>query len=196
MFNIDSLLLQIKNRRPVVIIAPLVFGFFTGGVLVVKPALNNLRSIRSDIASLTEKVSSYTYVLEGESKLLNYKKLFSGDRTWLIEQINSIAEKSGLSILSILPEEPGKATDLLERSSVRIEAEATYHQLGAFVSQLESLDSYVKLQIVEISTERDGAGQQSAPWQGTSPDASRKKNPNICRISLSVGLFTPNAGAL
>ncbi len=180
------------------IISLLVFGLFAGGLLVVKPGLTKISRIKSDISSLKEKVSAYLFVLEGESKLSNYKKLFSGDKNWLVEQVNSMAQKSGVSIFSILPEEPVKVGELLERSSIRIDAESNYHQLGSFVSSLESLDPYIKILSVSIDAgSRGGEVQGTAgSWQGAGPTASNTKKGNIYGISLSIGLFTPAAGAL
>ena len=176
---------------------PIVIGFFAGGILVVKPGLTQLNTTKSDIASLQQKVSTYNFVLESEPKLAAHKARFSKDRTWLSEQINSIAEKSGLSIVSSLPEESGKVGEFLVRNPVRIEAEATYHQLGSFASQLESLEAYVKIFSLDITGSAVGAGPAApGPGQGNAPRAARAQNANLCKITMAIGLLTPAEGAL
>jgi len=198
MINIEPLLQQIQNRKPVVIVVPLVLGLFVGGVLVVKPGLTRLGGVKAEIASLQQKISTFNFVRESESKLGAYKNRFSKDQTWLIDQINSIAEQSGLSILSSLPEGSGRVGDFLVRNPVRIEAEAGYHQLGSFVGQLESLDAYVKIFSLEINASSGGAGVPLGPGPGqvAAPRAVRPQGANLYKITMSIGLFTPADGAL
>ena len=198
MINIEPLLLKIKNRRPVVIAAPIVAGIFLGGLLVVKPGLSHLNAVKDEVAGLQEKMSAYQFILDSEKKTTVYKTHFSGDKTWLIEQLNSIAEKTGFSILSILPEDAKKVGDYLDRVSVHIDAESDYHQLGEFVSRVESLDPYVKVLGLDINAEGGRAASTSMAGSPQSGAVGRSGRPitDIYKISMSVGLFTPAAGAL
>ncbi len=198
--SIESLLLKVRNKRRVVIIVPIAVGLFLGFLFIIKPGLGRLNNAKSEVSGLQIKVSSYQFILDGEKKIGEYKKLFSGDKTWLIEQLNSTAEKTGVSILSILPEETKRVGDILERASVRIDAECTYHQLGEFISRAESLPAYVKVLGIDINAEKNIAMAVSAPgWQqqGTAPAVKeRQKSMDTYQISMSIAIFNSAAGAL
>jgi len=189
---IDDLLLKLKNRRIVVILVPLIGGLFAGGVLVIKPGLSRIAVVKAELGGLSQKEASFGNIANSEKKLSGYKQKLSsaGDKAWLIEELNSIADKTKFSILSITPDEKKLAGGgYLERISVRIEAEGNYHQLGEFVSRVESLEQYVKILAVDIDRTAS-AGVLDAAGGGARPKAS------IYKISLSVGLFSPTPGAL
>lgn len=189
--GIESLLLKIKNRRLVVMVAPILLGVLAGGVLVVRPSLGKLGTIKSELSGLKEKEIPYNTILSGEKRLEGMKARFAGDKTWLIEQLNAIAQKTGFSILSILPEDPKRVGEYLDRTSVRIDAEGGYHQLGAFVSEVESLNAYVKILSLDINSE--ASSQQAVV--GLAPGRARQGS-SVYNISLSVGLYTPAPGVL
>ena len=185
LINIDSLLMRTKNRRPVVIAVPVLVGLFAGGLLIVKPALKNLTTLESEIGSLKEKEAPYNFIVLSEQKLDAHKARFSGkDKTWLIEQLNTIAEETGFSIVSISPEEQKKLGDFLQQTSVRIDAKADYHRLGEFVSRVESLEPYVKVLVVNIAA---GAENDTAQTRATGPRARIMSGHDI---GMSVGLLT------
>ena len=185
--NIEPLLLKLKNRRLVVLGVPAVVGLLLGSMLVVKPAFNRLVSIKSEIQGLKQKEQSYNIILDSEKRVGELKGRFSGDKSWLIEQLNTIAEKTGFSIINILPEDTKNVGDYLEQTSVRIDAEGDFHQLGEFVSRVESLEPYIKMLSISINTETLPSLQQgplgSAPIRG-------RRNFNVYTINLSVGLIS------
>ena len=191
--NIEPLLLKVKNRRLVVIVVPIVAGLSLGGMLLVKPAFDRLVNIKKEIQGLKQKELSYGVILESEKKVGELKGRFSGDKSWLIEQLNTVAEKTGFSILTILPEDPKKVGDYLEQTSVRIDAEGDYHQLGEFVSRVESLEPFIMMLSVSITTDTMPAYQQGP--LGSSPNRGRR-NINIYTINLSVGLMSAAGGAV
>ena len=197
LLEIETLLLKIKNRRPVVIAGLALLGLLAGYLLVVKPGLGHLDGTKTELTGLQQKVSAYQFVLDSEKKTTQYKTRFSGDKTWLIEQLNTLAEQTGFSIQTILPEDPKKVGDFLDRTSVRIDAEANYHQLGAFISRVESLDAYVKILGVDINAEGNSLPQATTTSpMGGAPAPRTRQETNIYQISLSVGLFNPTQGTL
>lgn len=190
---IDDLLLKLKNRRLVVILVPLIGGLFAGGVLVVKPGLARIAVIKTELGGLSKKETSFGNIANSEKRLSGYKQKLSGtgDKAWLIEELNSIADKAKFSILSITPDEKKSAGGgYLERISVRIEAEGNYHQLGEFISRVENLEQYVKILTVDIDR-----NLSEGPVVAVSGPAAKPKASNY-KISLSVGLFNPTPGAL
>ena len=192
MINIEPLLLKIKNRRLAVMLAPVVLGILVGGLLVVKPGLKRLNTLKSEIQGLKQKEQAYNAILESEKNTGNLKPKFAGDKTWLIEQLNTIAQATGFSILTISPDDSKQIGTHLTQTSVRIDAEGNYHQLGEFVSRAESLEAYVKILGANITNDTMGGGPQG-PF-GFQSSTRSKYADNVYNISLSVALFTTTPG--
>ncbi len=192
MLSVESLLLKVKNRRLVVVLIPIVLGVIAGGVLVVKPSLGKLGFAKSELSGLKEKEGHYGAILQGEKRLEELKPRFIGDKTWLIEQLNTIAQRTRFSILTILPEDPRRVAEYLNQTSVRIDAEGGYHELGEFVSQVENLTGYVKVLSLDINAESPSQQVQAAPGVAR----TRPQTTDVYNISLSVGVFTPLQGVL
>ncbi len=134
-----------------------------------------------------------------EIKIADYKKSLvgGGGKTWLIEQINTIAEDTDFGIVSILPDAPKKVGEALERVAVRIDAESNYHELGEFVSRLESLELYLKIQNVEIlAAHTQNLEATSMPTPATSVGGARpRQSQSLYKISMSVAVFSSAAVA-
>jgi hypothetical protein len=190
LINIEGFLQKMKNRKPFVIAAPIILGLMAGGVLVVKPQLKKLTFAKTELRGLQDKQAVYQMILDGEKKAEAVAGRFKGDKTWLIEQINTISQNTGLSILTSVPEDTKKIGDFLERHSVRIEAEGDFHELGEFVSRVESLDGYVKVLNVNINAEK-GSMSSSGPM---GPAPTRLAPTNVYSITISIGVFSPAAG--
>ena len=189
---VEEFLQKTRHRRPVVIALPIVLGLMAGGLLVIKPGLAHLRAIENDLNSLTQKESSYQTIVEMEKKLDETRGRFrqGGDKTWLIEQLNALANKTDISILSITPEESKKIGDYLECASVHVEAEAGYHPLGEFVSRVESMEPFMKILNLSLSAPVDSDDAPTSPTSGVGSKRGAHK------IALSIGLLTPAPGAL
>ena len=180
------------------IMVPLGVGFLIGYLFIIKPSLSRLETAKTELSNLQQKITTYQFVLESEGKIAEFKTRFKGDKTWLIEQLNSMAEKSGLNISTILPEDPKKVGEMLELTSVHIDAEAGYHQLGEFMGLVESLDAYVKILDVNIEPElgntppaRSGASVASGV-----PAGRKNASSGTYQITLRVGVFTPAQGVI
>ena len=180
---IDDLLLKIKNRKLVVMLAPVIVGVFLGGIIVVKPSLARLVAIRAESSLLSKKEAVFGRVIEQEKKLSECRQHLSRilDKAKFIEELNNLANQSGLTVLSMVPDEKRTVVVYLEKIGVRIEAEGNYHQLGEFVSRVENLDQFAQIVLADINTE---TGTDST----VSPTA---KKGNVYKISLVVGLFYP-----
>ena len=94
------------------------------------------------------------------------------------------------------PEEKKPIGVYVERMSVRIDAEGDYHQLGEFVSHVESMPQYVTIANAEITTEN--SGMMTAPAIGSGDDAGEPPKPvsQQYKIAVVVGLFNTVKDAL
>lgn len=189
---IGDLLLKIRNRKLVVLLAPVIGGFFLGSLLVVKPSLVRLAAIKAEKDDLSRKESIYNNVVAQEKKLFDQRQRLSKmlDKAKFIEELNTLAGRSGLTVLSMIPEEKVVTAVYLEKIGVKIGAEGNYHQLGEFISRVENLEQFAKVINVFIDTEasrEDTGGQQDV---GMAARTRASKN-STYKISLVIGLFYP-----
>ena len=175
-----------KNRQILMLGGPILAGSFLGWNLVVKPHMAAIRYAQTEVQNLSSKESSFSNIGVLEKKLTDFKKRFStsSDSTWLVDQLNSIANESSFTILSVKPEDDlAMLGGYLTRILVRIEADANFHQLGKFVSRVENLEQFVKIVVLEIDT-------------GDVSDTGSSRKPTTYKILLNVGMFHPSPGAL
>ncbi len=189
---IDDLLLKVKNRKLVMLLAPVLAGLLFGGMMVVKPSLSRISAIQTQRSDLAKKESVFNDILQQEKKLIGYRQRLSKivDRAKFIDNLNALAGKSGLTVLSMVPEEKTVMATYLERVVVRIEMEGNYHQLGEFVSSVENLEQFAKIILVDIDTEFALLDDSRVLNTGL-PLRPRSSQSNTYKISIAVGLFYP-----
>ncbi len=160
----DAFLLKLNStqRKQLALFAPVVVAIFLGGNMLMKPIVKKIKEIDTEKASYSEKETIYKNILEWEKKLSPYLATDGKevDKTALIEQLNSFASKSGLTLLSVSPDEKKIALSNIESMVIRIDAEGNYHQLAAFISLAESLKTHTRVSSVEINRE---GGVDSGP---------------------------------
>lgn len=188
---IDDFLLKLKNRKLVVLLAPVLVGLLLGGLLVVRPFLTRVVAIRTEKSALSQKESVFNTMIEQEKKISNYRQRLSliQDKAKFIEELNGLAGQSGLTILSMVPEERRLTAAYLEKIDVKIDAEGNFHQLGAFVSRIESLEQFVKIVQADINTESNVDSAENQESGGAV--RARSSRGNVYKISIVVGLFYP-----
>lgn len=75
---------------------------------------------------------------------------------WLVREVNRLAEEAQIKPpISLAPQRPSRLEDLTA-FAVSVEFDATYHQLGHFISSVERAPSFLRvedLQIVPIENE-------------------------------------------
>jgi Tfp pilus assembly protein PilO len=188
---IEGYVLKIKNRKQVVMIAPVVAGLFLGMLLVVQPSMTRLAYLKAEKGGLSQKENTFNNIVMLEKKLSDYRQRLSRilDKAKFVEELNAIAGQSQLTVLSVVPEEEKTTAVYLKEIDVRIDAEGNYHQVGDFVSRVESLKQFAKITSVEINAD---AGAFTVDTLGTAA-APRGRSPriNAYKIALVVGLFYP-----
>lgn len=188
---LDDLLLKVKNRKLVVMMFPVIAGILLGGVMVVKPSMARLSMLKVQKAGMPQKESLYNAIVQKEKKLSEYRQYLSriSDQAKFIEELNTLAAQSGLTVVSMVPDEKKVTATYLEKIGVRIEAEGNYHQLGEFISRVENLEQFAKILNLDINTET-GRDDVVALQDPTAPRIRSPKD-SAYKISLVVGLFYP-----
>lgn len=77
---------------------------------------------------------------------------------WLIREVGRLAQKAGVQLASITPQNPTKL-DAFTRVAVTLQFQASYHQLGEFVSAIENATSFLRVDQLEVS----GGQQRTTP---------------------------------
>ncbi len=103
----------------------------------------NVPKFKHAILSYKEKVDSYERMLPAEQEIPT-----------LLENLSAMAKSSGVKIDSIMPvakkeEKAQNAAQVYQEIPIRITAKSGYHELGAFVANLENAERFMK--VVDIS---------------------------------------------
>ncbi len=186
----DKILLSIKpgNRKLFAILAPVLAGVVLGGHIVVKPVLKKMRMIEAERSSYSQKDVIYKNIIDWDKKIsaVGGEEGKNINKDTLIEQLSSLAGKTGLTIVSISPDEKKIVLSNIEGILVRIEAEGNYHQMAEFISQAESLKLHTRLTSLEIN--RDQVQDMTQGPTGTPINAKAYK------ISISLTVYFGTKG--
>ena len=77
----------------------------------------------------------------------------------LIQTINQIAQQSGMTLSSVTPIEAEKQ-DTTIQYSLLIESDCTFHELGRFISKIESYEKFLKIGEMNVTNDKDRAPGQ------------------------------------
>lgn len=169
---------KVKNRKLALAVALALAGVWIGNAMIASPIVRQIKMLENDEGEVAKKEPMLRSIVDLENSLEKHKHALAQTKesAQIIEELSSLAFRSGFAVQSIVPEPPSKTGAGFERLSVRMDAEGTYHELGEFVSQIESLKYLAKIAKVDMSVQK--AGGRSG-----------------VKISLSVNLFYPSKDA-
>ena len=216
---IEDLLLNIKHRRLIALLAPAAAVLVLGLAMVVFPRLAGIRTLQASKDELTKKAAVFANIVSDEKKvsLLKERLMTLEDKTKMIDEINTAANDSGLTINSMAPAEATTVGAFLNYVSVRIDAVGNIHRLGEFASRIENMHRFVKIIGVEINTEDSdsamafstqgmyvpttgAAGPMAFPQSASPANApagrGRPRSPSTYKIMINLGLFSTQKDAL
>ena len=139
------------------------FSFF-----VVRPALKSSAALTKEINEKSREIENAQKTLkqEGdikeaikrvEDRLAYYKRQLPEEREthWLLEELNRIANKTGIKFVSVTPLPPEK-NDIVGGGSyfeipMRIALGCGYHHLGRFINEIENSSRFMKVKDVRIA---------------------------------------------
>ncbi len=170
---------DIKEKQKIYILAAIfgIAGLLLYYNLLLKPQFARFIAKNKEFGIIKEKVKSGEVLIANETavrrqhenfvKQAGYleKRLPSHDQvSSLLEDFSNVAESSGVKILRIKPlEEPAPLSkqkpvnNAYAEFPILIEARAGYHQLGAFINKLETMDRFIRV------TDLDVAGTDKNP---------------------------------
>lgn len=172
-----------KNKRVFIAGGIAASTFFLVWVGVAQPAIRKTQSIEIQKKELQEKEPVLRDVLALEARLAAYQVHLSPDRDLspLMGDLSDLAEKAGLqSVSTALEKSYATQEGEIEKLSIAIDGMGTFHQLGDYVSRIESLNRYTKVSKVEFGKTTSSTAM-SVSSKPASPDAKR--------IALVVSTF-------
>jgi len=126
-------------------------GFFIGMNFIVSPGIGQIKKIRQEKELETKKAVVLEDIAALQTKNKRYRPMLSESQevSWLIEALNQMAQASSIALTSVTPlaAEPVAG---FKRIPVRIQTAGNYHQIGDFVSRVESESHFIKIDSVEM----------------------------------------------
>ncbi len=98
-----------------------------------------LHQTRADLEALLEELGQYRRRLPDEP-----------DPSWLVQEVVSAAQRTGIPLTS-LAQLPSQTSEQFTRLAVSLKTAATYHELGAFVDELERSPRFIRIDHVRLS---------------------------------------------
>ncbi len=191
---IDEMLSKIRHKKPVITVLFVTAGLVAGWTLYGRSMLTRLQTLEQERAALVQKTTLVQSIADIERRLTEYQtRLTEGKKKgWFLEEMNSIAKEAGFILLSVEPQQRRDIGNDLELLSVHIEADASFHELGEFVSRLESAKSAFKVvQVdIEVINDPDNAGSGYAPPATETRRSESIKN-KMYSVSLTLGVLGP-----
>lgn len=142
-----------KNKKIVLVSGVGLLTFLICSSGIIQPALKKIKVIEVQKKEFREKEPLMRRLADSGAKVETYKKIFMPDRDLapLIEELAGIAERTSVKVSSISPEKSmGNVEGDVEKLTVLIEGESTFHNLGNYISQIESMDKFTKISRIEF----------------------------------------------
>ena len=120
------------------------FGWFYN--VEFKAKLTAMDSIVDAIDKKRELIKLYGQKVELEAVLKSLSRSFPGssDLNWLVTNINQLARKEAMDIISIRPL-PVEEGDFYSRIQAALELEGSYHQAGRLIAAIEGSEVFIQI---------------------------------------------------
>lgn len=141
---------------------------------IIQPANVTLIGIQTEKTSEKRRQDLIRELIALRGKVDSYQIRFSPTKeaAWLIGELNRMADESGVVLQSAAPigqDEKGGYSKI----TIRVEAKASYHQLGDFISRIESAPKFIKVLILRAE-------------KPTNPEEAKQ---GLVKSALSVSVF-------
>lgn len=111
-----------------------------------------LREAREEQA-LKTRVAASLQTLEQQREQLALRP----DPDWFLTEVGAVAKEAGVQVVSISPQPPREGADATVLV-VSLRLTTTYHQLGRFLSRLESQDRLIHVDELQVTPDQGFSG--------------------------------------
>lgn len=81
----------------------------------------------------------------------------SPDPDWLLQEVGKLVHDAGIEVRALIPQAPQKGAEFT-RLAVSLQFTSTYHQLGQFLSRIESAQHSITVEELDVTPERSTSG--------------------------------------
>ena len=123
-----------------------------GNNLLLQPKDRELQQLRTQQDKERQKSESLAKVAQLEQSMDKYNAAFleRHDVSALIEAVNRMGEESGVNLSSVIPLPAEAVEKLYVKLPIQVELHCSYHQLGRFLSRIESASMFIKVEALSI----------------------------------------------
>ncbi len=148
----------IEVKVAAVCAAIVLLGSLLGWNLLIKKDLAELAIFEKKKSIEPQKQQKTTLIQSHLDKIKTYDSYLSPSTevSWAVEAITSMANNAGLSVTSMSPMDPENGV-YLDKLLLKIEADCGYHELGDFVSRLESYSKFLKISRLSLKRSKTGS---------------------------------------
>ena len=116
-----------------------------------RPKENGVRVLQTQIAEERASQGVKEEVAALLAQIERYRRRLpqDADPSWLAQEVMAVAKKSGVQLTSIT-QVPPQQSDRYTQLSVNLELSATYHQLGAFLDEIEHSPRFIRVDRLSV----------------------------------------------
>lgn len=161
------------RKKTVIRIAILFFAIILANKVIYQPQVRKIKMLEDQIVGEKEKNKLADEINELGNKINSYRQKIStpGDISLVINEVFKIAKDMKIEIVSLQPQQTEEET-LYVRLPLKVVIEAGYHELGRFLSRIESSEKFIKVDNLQISTAEVGSAGVPTLEEGEKPRAT------------------------
>ncbi len=146
----------LRNRVLLIGIAMALFSLWYGYNKIYVPTKNAIKQMKANLSQEGINTDISRRLVALEEQLSGYQHAFArgADVPWLVDKISNAAVASGLNVAS-LDSRPLTRKKQFIYSRTDLTATGTFHQLGDFISQLESSKDFVRVEKLTFKKNKD-----------------------------------------
>lgn len=156
--------LRYTNRRLQAIFAAVAVGVLVlGWNVLIREDLKKLGGLRVDRHNQTIRANVLKQILNAERDIAGYRNRLaaSNEMSWLMNTVGKVAEDGSFPLRSVDPQNPVRENGAYDKILLQIRTQCTYHELGEFVSRIESYSKLLRVISVSLSPAGPDDGTRS-----------------------------------
>ena len=134
-------------------------GYFGYHIGYVRPR-ETLQQVQKGLKEAQQEQELRSEVAVSLEKLEREQKQFApkADPDWLLQEVGKLTRDAGVQVTSLSPQPIQKQSEFTQLA-VSLQFEATYHQLGQFLSHVEHAEHAIRIDELDVSPQRANAGR-------------------------------------
>ncbi|MBI4336081.1 MAG: type 4a pilus biogenesis protein PilO [Candidatus Omnitrophica bacterium] len=146
----------LRNKIAIICAAVALFSVWYGYNKIYKTTAAAIRRLNAEISSERSNAGIARRLAPLQAQVSRYEGYFEkgGDVPWLVDKVSRAADESGVNIVD-LNSKPLTQLKSFAYSNLTLKVKGTFHQLGDFVSKIESADKIVRVEKLSFKKNND-----------------------------------------